>query len=130
MDINLTRPIFEALQLRGRVQDMGGAGLQNYAVYGEQKPAIAEYYKASGSVAAAGKKKAKAKPRKKKEIEIADVEIEAEAAGKGKKGGKKRAKRKAGAKPSAWIQHVQKYAKDHNIKYGQALKEASKSYKK
>jgi len=31
---------------------------------------------------------------------------------------------------SAWTDHVKKYAKDNNIKYGDALKKASASYKK
>ncbi len=31
---------------------------------------------------------------------------------------------------SAWIQHVQKYAKDNNVKYSEALKKAGASYKK
>lgn len=30
---------------------------------------------------------------------------------------------------SAWIEHVKTYAKEHNIKYRDALKEASASYK-
>lgn len=30
---------------------------------------------------------------------------------------------------SAWIEYVKSYAKEHNIKYKDALKEASKSYK-
>jgi hypothetical protein len=34
--------------------------------------------------------------------------------------------------PSAWIEHVKKFAKDHNMKYGEALKDAKckSSYKK
>lgn len=31
---------------------------------------------------------------------------------------------------SAWISHVQKYAKDNNVKYSEALKKAGASYKK
>eukprot|EP00732_Lithocolla_globosa_P005320 Lithocolla_globosa_v1_NODE_5439_length_1236_cov_33.189189.p2 type:complete len:142 gc:universal NODE_5439_length_1236_cov_33.189189:1056-631(-) len=31
---------------------------------------------------------------------------------------------------SAWILHVKAYAKEHNVKYGEALKLASPSYKK
>jgi len=31
---------------------------------------------------------------------------------------------------SAWTDHVKKYSKDNNIKYGDALKKASASYKK
>lgn len=30
---------------------------------------------------------------------------------------------------SAWIEYVKSYAKEHNMKYNDALKEASKSYK-
>lgn len=30
---------------------------------------------------------------------------------------------------SAWIDYVKQYAKEHNIKYKEALKEASTSYK-
>ena len=30
---------------------------------------------------------------------------------------------------SAWIEHVKSYAKQHNMKYKDALKEASSSYK-
>ncbi len=33
-------------------------------------------------------------------------------------------------KPSAWIQHVQKHAKEHNIPYKQAMKDAKATYKK
>ena len=29
-----------------------------------------------------------------------------------------------------WITHVKKYAKDHNIKYGDAMKKAKATYKK
>lgn len=29
-----------------------------------------------------------------------------------------------------WINHVKKYAKDHNIKYGEAMSKAKASYKK
>lgn len=29
---------------------------------------------------------------------------------------------------SDWINHVKKYAKEHNIKYGEALKEASSTF--
>ena len=31
---------------------------------------------------------------------------------------------------SAWTDHVKKYSKDNNIKYGEALKKAVASYKK
>jgi len=31
---------------------------------------------------------------------------------------------------SAWTDHVKKFAKDNNIKYGEALKKASATYKK
>ena len=30
---------------------------------------------------------------------------------------------------SAWIKHVKKYAKDHNVEFGDALKLAAPSYK-
>jgi hypothetical protein len=33
-------------------------------------------------------------------------------------------------KPSAWIQHIQKYAKEHNVPYKQAMKDAKATYKK
>ena len=33
-------------------------------------------------------------------------------------------------KTSPWISHVKAYAKEHNIKYGEALKKASATYKK
>jgi len=33
-------------------------------------------------------------------------------------------------KTSPWIAHVKAYAKEHNIKYGEALKKASATYKK
>ena len=29
-----------------------------------------------------------------------------------------------------WIEHVKQYAKDNNMKFGEALKEAAKTYKK
>lgn len=32
--------------------------------------------------------------------------------------------------PSAWTEHVRKYAKDNNISYMCAISEASKTYKK
>jgi hypothetical protein len=32
--------------------------------------------------------------------------------------------------PSAWISHVKKYAKEHGIEYGEALKKASATFKK
>ena len=35
-----------------------------------------------------------------------------------------------GKKPNKWITHVKKYARDHNIGYNQAIKEARQSYKK
>jgi hypothetical protein len=33
-------------------------------------------------------------------------------------------------KKNAWIEHVQKYAKDNNVPYGVAIKMAKDSYKK
>jgi|TARA_Y100000389_G_scaffold184286_2_gene202586 hypothetical protein len=39
--------------------------------------------------------------------------------------------KKGGKKPlSKWILHVKKYAAEHNIKFGEALKKASKTFKK
>lgn len=38
--------------------------------------------------------------------------------------------RKGGRKTSSWIQFVKQYAKDNNMKYSDALKEAGKHYKK
>ena len=38
--------------------------------------------------------------------------------------------RKGGRKTSSWIQFVKQYAKENNMKYGDALKEAGKHYKK
>ncbi len=34
------------------------------------------------------------------------------------------------AKAGGWIAHVKQYAKEHNMKFGDALKEAAKTYKK
>jgi len=31
---------------------------------------------------------------------------------------------------NSWIEHVKRYSKEHGIKYNEALKEASKTYKK
>jgi len=36
----------------------------------------------------------------------------------------------SGGKRSAWISHVKKYAKDHGIKFGEALSKAGASFKK
>jgi len=32
--------------------------------------------------------------------------------------------------PNSWIEHVKQYAKENNMKYNDALKEAKKTYKK
>ena len=39
-------------------------------------------------------------------------------------------KAKAPKKPNRWLEHVKKYAKDNNVKYNVAIKEAKKSYVK
>jgi hypothetical protein len=39
-------------------------------------------------------------------------------------------KKSASAKPSAWIQHVKKYASDHKVSYKEAMSKAKASYKK
>ena len=41
---------------------------------------------------------------------------------------KKQTSKKAGS--GKWIEHVKQYAKDNNMKFGEALKEAAKTYKK
>ena len=38
--------------------------------------------------------------------------------------------KKKGGKKGSWIAHVKKYAKQHNMKYGEALSKAGPSYKK
>ena len=38
--------------------------------------------------------------------------------------------KKKGGKKGSWIAHVKKYAKAHNMKYGQALSKAGPSYKR
>ena len=45
-------------------------------------------------------------------------------------GQKAKAKAKAAKKPNRWLEHVKKYAKDNNVKYNVAIKEAKKSYVK
>lgn len=49
-----------------------------------------------------------------------------------KKSGKKLNRSKKGGKKhqSKWILHVKKYAAEHGIKFGEALKKASKTFKK
>jgi hypothetical protein len=43
---------------------------------------------------------------------------------------KAKPKAKAPKKPNRWIQHVRQYAKDNNVKYNVAIKEAKKTYVK
>jgi hypothetical protein len=43
---------------------------------------------------------------------------------------KMKMKKKGTVKKGGWIAHVKAYAKKHGIKYGEALKKASASYKK
>lgn len=43
---------------------------------------------------------------------------------------KMKGKAKGTVKKGGWIAHVKAYAKKHGIKYGEALKKASASYKK
>ena len=38
--------------------------------------------------------------------------------------------KKKGGKKGSWIAHVKKYAKQHNMKYGEALSKAGPSYKR
>ena len=38
--------------------------------------------------------------------------------------------RVGGAKTSSWIEHVKAYAKEHGVKYNQAMKDSKMSYKK
>jgi len=48
-----------------------------------------------------------------------------------KKHTKKHSKKHGSTKKAGkWIEHVKQYAKEHNIKFGDALKEAAKTYKK
>lgn len=72
-----------------------------------------------------GGKKRKKKLTKKNTKKVGKKSI------KSKKGGKKSIKsKKGGKKPqSKWILHVKKYAVEHNIKFGEALKRASKTFK-
>jgi len=43
--------------------------------------------------------------------------------------GGKRKKKAKGSKTSPWIEHVKKYAKEHDISYGEAISKAGPSYK-
>jgi len=77
---------------------------------------------------------AKKKVTKKVAIEVPACEPESpespKLAGKRKMSAAGRAKCKAGAAASPWIKFVKEYAKDHNLTFPQALKEAGKTYKK
>jgi len=124
----MEQSITGALQRRGYVKDITGAGLQNHSIYGQPVVAAGKKRKAKPKAG----KKAKPKPKAKKKVKvIADGEEKEVEAVEGGKKGKGKGKGKGKRKPNPWLIHVAQFKKSHpKLKYSDILKQAKNTYKK